>query len=168
MLKFTTIEEAELKVEQDAVAYLNRIREISGQQFQSVAGAMAILEQLRAESYEDLNQIQHEHMIIRAVKWLITNSICPAETIWEWNPRQTGTADEPDLRGLFSGAVILSAEATASPYPKGMVDQRMTSTLRKLAGTPGQKFYFVRSNPMAQRARTKIIKASWPITVCVL
>jgi len=123
-----------------------------------------VTDRLFREVSEDLNQIQHEFLILHGLRWLRGNGF-ESEIDWEWNPRQTGTADEPDLRGSLNGATLISAEASASELPGGMIDTRMRETLEKLSRMPGQKFYFVRTDEMATRARTKVTKANWPVRV---
>jgi hypothetical protein len=147
---------------------LTRIQSIAGAPVDAVGRGIDILKRLRAETYEDLNQIQHEYMILCSAQWLIEQNRCPADTIWSWNPRQTGGADEPDLRGEQNGAVLLSAEITTSTEPKGMIDNRMRRTLEKLSKMAGQQFYFTASPAMFQRAQTKIRKGGWQIeAVCL-
>jgi hypothetical protein len=121
------------------------------------------LEGLRQQTYEDINQIQHEAMILRAAKSLQEGAFRWEYIKWEWNPRQTGTADEPDLRGTMAGSTIVSAEITASPGPKGSLDSRMRTTLEKLSTMQGKKVFFVRSDSMLRRAKTKVIKAGYQI-----
>ena len=54
-------------------------------------------------SYEDLNQIQHEEMILRAVLALQSDEFAKENIQGYWNPRQTGRKDEPDLRSTVRG-----------------------------------------------------------------
>jgi hypothetical protein len=152
----------------DIKLLLMRIQSVAGAPFEQVDQGIAILKRLRAETYEDLNQIQHEYMILCAAQWLILQGRCPAETVWFWSPRQTGGADEPDLRGEYSGQVVLSAEITTSMEPKGMIDSRMRRTLEKLSKMAGQRFYFTASPAMCQRAQTKIGKGGWQIEAVYL
>lgn len=126
------------------------------------------LQKVRSESYEDVNQIQHEYLILRAMKWLIENGICNAQTQWYWNPRQTGGCSEPDLRGCLEGRVISSSEVTTSLNPVGTIDTRMQRTLSKLSLQPGRLHYFVQTEAMAKRARIKIRKSNLNIEVVQL
>jgi hypothetical protein len=129
----------------------------------TIEEGIAILKELRAATYEDLNQIPHEFMVLCAAEWLINRKRCPGEAVWSWNPRQTGGADEPDLRGEFDGAVIVSAEITTSTSPQGVIDTRMRKTLQKLSSMAGERFYFTASQAMCLRAKTKIARAGWQI-----
>jgi hypothetical protein len=61
--------------------------------------------------------------------------------------------------------VVLCAEATTSEKPVGTIDERMFKTLDKLSQMQAKKFYFVRTQAMATRARTKAAKNSWNIEV---
>lgn len=160
-----TFDKAHNKVLTDIRRCLLRIQAISAMPFETAEAGVGILQQLRGETYEDLNQIQHEHLIVRAAEWLIAEGKCPASTEWFWNPRQTGDHEEPDLRGVQSNAILVSAEITTSHTPVGVIDSRIRRTLAKLSQTEGAKYYFVRTEAMQKRANTKIAKAGWPITV---
>jgi hypothetical protein len=155
MERLGTFQDARAKALSDIRTLLTRIQTIAAVQINDVAQGIDILKQLRAETYEDLNQIQHEYMILCAARWLIDQHRCPSDTIWFWNPRQTGGADEPDLRGQHGGSAIVSAEITTSTEPKGMIDSRMRKTLEKLSRMAGQQLYFTASPAMCQRAQTK-------------
>jgi hypothetical protein len=155
---------AEAKVLADIQAVLSTIKRLSDQEVNNVQLGVAQLRNIRLSVYENINQIQHEYLILRALRWLLQNGFA-SEITWEWNPRQTGTANEPDLRGTSNSTVLISAEATASERPVGVIDSRMKGTLHKLSQMAGQKYYFVCSDEMACRARTKIAKQNWPITV---
>lgn len=160
-----TFDEAHRKVLADIRRCLLRIQALSALPFETDEEGVGILQQLRGETYEDLNQVQHEHLIVRAAEWLIAEGKCPADTEWSWNPRQTGDHEEPDLRGTQGASILISAEITTSQNPVGEIDLRMRKTLAKLAKTEGTKYYFVRTEAMAQRANTKVSRAGWPITV---
>lgn len=144
------------------------MHELSGQKVVSTSDGLALLKKIRSETYEDLNQIQHEHMILIAVDWLMKDRQWPADAQWYWNPRQTGNGSEPDLRVTLKEKTILSAEITTSEKPEGAIDSRMKYTLEKLVQMEGDKHYFVRSASMATRANTKITKAGWSINVIQL
>src|SRR6266542_2641979 len=168
MERLGTFPDARAKALSDIQTLLTRIQMIAAVEINEVAQGIDVLKRLRAETYEDLNQIQHAYMILRAAQWLIDQHRCPPDTIWSWNPRQTGGADEPDLRGERSGSAIVSAEITTSTQPKGMIDSRMRKTLEKLSKMAGQQFYFTASPSMCQRAQTKITKVGWQIhAVCL-
>jgi hypothetical protein len=118
--------------------------------------------------YEDLNQLQHEHLIIRAAVWLRDNNLVSPDASWSWNPRQTGDHTEPDLAADLHDTRVASAEVTASASPEGVIDTRMAKTLAKLNGMQGSKYYFVRTEAMRQRAQTKVTKNAWFIRVVSL
>jgi hypothetical protein len=163
MEQLGTFPAARSKVLTDVKRLLATAQRLASAPVNSVQGGIAILKELRAEMYEDLNQIQHEYMIVCSAEWLIAQQHCPAETVWSWNPRQTGPMNEPDLRGENKGVILLSAEITTSASPVGLIDTRMRKTLQKLSAMEGKKFYFTASDPMCRRAQTKIQKAGWPI-----
>jgi len=123
------------------------------------------LREIRSSLYENLNQIQHELLILEGLIWLTQSGSIPDKTEWFWNPRQTGTFEEPDLVGICDDVPVVSAEATTSEKPVGVIDSRMRDTLRKLDCMEGKKYYFVRTDAMANRARTKITKEGLNIVV---
>lgn len=168
MERLGTFKEAHQKVLVDIQRFLKTVNNLSSMPCTSAAMGIAVLDRLRRETYEDLNQIQHEHLIIRAAEWLLAERKCPLETLWLWNPRQTGDNSEPDLRGSLSGSTVISAEITTSEKPVGTIDSRMQKTLAKLSEMQGAKFYFVRTPEMRQRANTKITKGRWSIEVVQL
>lgn len=168
MERLGTFQEAHQKVLADIKKFLGAIGSLSSLPYASASEGIGILDRLRKDTYEDLNQIQHEHLIVRAAEWLLAAQKCSPATQWFWNPRQTGDNTEPDLRGLLSGSVVISAEITTSENPVGTIDSRMQKTLAKLAQMPGDKFYFVRTSQMQQRAKTKITKGGWAIEVVKL
>jgi hypothetical protein len=156
--------QAETKVLRDMENIVLKMRGLSSQDVKDMRHGFARLAKIRSSISEDLNQIQHECLILQGLRWLLENGFGP-ETAWEWNPRQTGPGDEPDLRGTLNGRIVVSAEATSSTEPKGILDSRMRDTLRKLSTMQGEKCYFVCADAMEQRARTKIAKAGWSIQV---
>jgi len=158
---------AEEKVLGDMRNVISKIRRLSAQDLNDVHEGIAKLREIRSAIYEDLNQIQHEHLILQGLHWLLVNGF-DSKMTWDWNPRQTGSGKEPDLRGSVNGRILVSAEASASENPVGTIDTRMRETLEKLSQMEGQKFYFVRTDGMANRARTKIGKANWQIRVVPL
>ena len=132
---------------------------------ETVEEGIRALVALRKASYEDLNQIQHEYAALCAVHWLVAQGHVTNGITWQWNPRQTGNASEPDIRAVLEVETIISGEVTTSPTPIGFIDSHMASTLKKLAAMEGERFYFVLTAPMAQRARTKVAKAGYEIVV---
>lgn len=165
MEKLGTLSEAHKKVLADIQRTLMIVQKLSQLPCTTAESGIRILDRLRKETYEDLNQIQHEHLIVRAAEWLLTNQKCPPETLLLWNPRQTGDHSEPDLRGSYDGTVVFSAEITTSENPVGTIDTRMQKTLTKLAAMEGDKYYFVRTESMHQRAVTKVLKGGWQLEV---
>jgi hypothetical protein len=168
MLRIGTAKEAQEKVWNDTQRLIAHIQRVSSTPVTGIVGGIALLRQLREETYEDLNQVQHEHMILLAADWLIREARCDARTEWSWNPRQTGDNTEPDLRGYLDGTITVSAEITTSKKPDGVIDTRMAGTLQKLSQMQGALFYFVRTDSMSSRARTKTKKDQWPIEVIKL
>jgi hypothetical protein len=156
---------AENKVLSDIKECLKTIRNLTGDEPASTSEGVKLLQRLRQAVYEDINQIQHEELILRAAKFFEQSDFKGKKVDWYWNPRQTGDASEADLRGVIAGEIALSAEITTSERPVGGLDSRMASTLKKLNDMPGQRYYFVRTQEMAQRAMTKTSRAGYTITV---
>jgi hypothetical protein len=165
MRKLGDFPSAVRKVQDDVDSLLVLIRQLAGSKPLSAAEGVALLSQIRDAVYEDLNQTQHEYLILAAVTWLISEHEIPNETEWYWNPRQTGDAEEPDLRASIGTRIVLSAEITTSKRPIGAIVGRMNSTLRKLDGFPGDQYYFVRTDAMAKKAREIVAANMWHITV---
>ena len=132
----------------------------------SIDQRLATIASLRTKLYEATNQLQHEYLLVRAVEWLVAEGRASEVVRWGWHPSCTGPSDEPDLRGLDSeDKVVISAEATASSLPQGVIDTRMAKTLMKVAMMGGQRFYFVTSVEMERRARTKVSKSGHLVEV---
>ncbi len=162
------IRTARSKVLADIRAYIIEVQRIVRSPVETIKDGIRTLVDLRRASYEDLNQIQHEYAAICAIEWIIANRRLPEGISWKWNPRQTGGADEPDICAMLDGETIISGEVTTSPVPKGYIDSRMKKTLGKLATMKGQRFYFVLSSEMADRACAKIRKAGYEIELVQL
>ena len=141
------------------------IRRTAAEKPSSLKDGIGVLECLRKDIYENLNQIQHETMILRAALDLQSKDLAGKPVAWYWNPRQTGDLEEPDLRGIISGSIHISAEITTSESPIGGIDKRMGTTLEKLSKMAGKKIYFVRTETMEKRAKTKVNKAGYPIEI---
>jgi len=168
MEKVSNIEEAKEKVLTDMNTFLSSVRDFSAENVTDLSLGLSKLRNIRSSVYENLNQIQHEYLILQGLMWLNENDHAPKNVRWYWNPRQTGDASEPDLRGILNGEVIISAEATTSEKPQGVIDTRMKNTLAKLEVMPGDKYYFIRTPSMRQRANTKIKNNGWHISVVSL
>jgi hypothetical protein len=164
MERLNDLEEAEAKVLADIRGFLSDLRGLTGET-QSLDEGTERLRRIRGAVYENLNQIQHEFLVLQGLRWLRSNGFSDTRLKWFWNPRQTGDATEPDLRAKDDARVIVSAEATTSEKPEGVIDSRMRDTLTKLSKMPGRRFYFVRTQAMAQRAATKVAKNSMKIQV---
>lgn len=164
MKKLSNIEDAENNALAEIQRLLKEIRTLASA-VDSLSDGLNRLRQIRNAQYENLNQIQHECLLLQGLRWLRDHDYNSNRLDWYWNPRQTGDFSEPDLLAKLDGEVILSAEATTSETPAGVIDSRMRDTLKKLNDFQGRKFYFVQTKAMAQRARTKIDHNSWTIDV---
>lgn len=165
MERIVSLVEAGGKVLSNIRKCLTDIRALVQDSPSSVLQGIDTLKTLRQAVYEDINQIQHEEMILRAVRFLQDSDFRGRTVDWYWNPRQTGDVSEPDLRGLISEEVAVSAEITASENPVGTIDSRMASTLKKLNDMPGTRYYFVRTHAMEQMAMTKVAKNRYSVEV---
>jgi hypothetical protein len=159
------IDEAKSKILDDMNTLIVNVRKQTSENLSNLNQGLTILRNIRSSVYENLNQIQHEYLILEGLLWVNNKNLIPIDTKWYWNPRQTGISTEPDLRGVHNGKIIVSAEATTSENPQGVIDSRMRDALAKLNEMEGAKFYFIRSDAMEMRARTKIKKNGWNITV---
>lgn len=168
MIALPSLDLAEAEVLAHTKKLLAAVRRHSAVEPGSIPEAISTLALLRKETYEDLNQIQHEYFIIQGARWLLKSGVVRPDVSWSWNPRQTGTATEPDLGADADGRRIISAEVTTSVIPQGKIDERMRLTLTKLSTMPGEKYYFVCSAAMLQRAQTKIAKQGWNIRTVYL
>ena len=165
MEQIKNIEETKNKVLNDMNELIVNVRRQTSENLSNLDQGLNILRNIRSSIYENLNQIQHEYLILQGLIWLTANHKASLDTKWYWNPRQTGIFSEPDLRGVINGKIVLSAEATTSENPQGIIDSRMRDTLTKLNEMQGNKFYFIRSDAMEMRAKTKISKNGWDISV---
>ncbi|REL35702.1 hypothetical protein [Thalassotalea euphylliae] len=165
MERIDNIEQAKEKVLADMNTFLSSVRDFASEDVLDLGSGLSKLRNIRSSVYESLNQIQHEYLILQGLIWLNSNGHAHSGTHWYWNPRQTGDSTEPDLRGTFEGRVVISAEATTSEKPQGVIDTRMKNTMAKLNEMEGEKFYFIRTSPMEMRANTKAENNGWPITV---
>lgn len=165
MKNLISLSEANDKVLSDIQDCIKRMRRIIEKNATTVTDGIKVLSEVRAKIYEELNQIQHEEMILRAICYLQKHVPVGVGADWSWNPRQTGNADEPDLRGIKSDSIVISAEITTSEKPQGVIDKRIQKTLTKLNKMGGKRFYFVRTVTMEKRARTKVVKNGYEIEV---
>ncbi len=165
MEPINNIEEATEKVLSDMNAFIQSVRLQSTDDIIDLNDGLSRLRNIRSSVYENLNQIQHEYLILQGLIWLSHNNHVPDGTQWYWNPRQTGDSSEPDLRGILNGVIVVSAEATTSEKPQGVIDKRMKKTLDKLNDMDGSKYYFIRTSSMERRANTKVTNNMLQITV---
>lgn len=145
--------------------FIKAIREFVGEDVSSLSHGLVKLRNIRSSVYENLNQIQHEYLILQGLLWLSENEFDQPKIRWYWNPRQTGNGEEPDLRATVDGGIVLSAEATTSENPQGVIDSRMRDTLVKLDQMRGSKYYFIRTAAMENRALTKVAKGGLNVEV---
>jgi len=165
MEEIIDILQAKDKVLSDMNRFIKAIRESVGEDVSSLSHGLVKLRNIRSSVYENLNQIQHEYLILQGLLWLLENGFDQPRIRWYWNPRQTGDGEEPDLRATVDRKTVLSAEATTSENPQGVIDSRMRDTLVRLNQMQGGKYYFIRTTAMENRALTKIAKGALNIEV---
>lgn len=155
----------ELKLLNQLKEEFSNFRLASQTEVKDLDKGLEILKGLRHLVYENMNQLQHEALILKTVR-LIQDKFYPNVHIkWFWNPRQTGGKNEPDLQGLYQDKVIISAEVTTSLKPQGTIDSRMAKTLKKLSIMLGNKYYVVINEEMEQRAKSKVNRLGYEINV---
>ena len=142
MQKIKNIKLAQMNVLKDMNALFHTIREHSKSEVYDLGDGLYRMRRVRSAVYEDLNQIQHEYLILQGMIWLRANDYEDPNIDWYWNPRQTGTSTEPDLRGILDTEIVVSAEASTSEEPQGKIDSRMRDTLTKLNKMVGQMCVF--------------------------
>lgn len=165
MEEIIDIAQAKDKVLSDMNKFIKAIRGFVGEDVSSLSHGLVKLQNIRSSVYENLNQIQHEYLILQGLLWLSENGFYQSNIHWYWNPRQTGGGDEPDLRAMVDGKIVLSAEATTSENPQGVIDSRMRDTLLKLNQMEGRKYYFIRTVAMENRALTKVARNGLSVQV---
>jgi hypothetical protein len=129
-----------------------------------IPAGVALLRLVRSEAYEDINQLQHEALLLEAAVRLRTLHPELSAMTWFWNPANTGTGEEPDLRVMRGKEIIVSVEATASERSIGSISVHLRKTLSKLQAMAGRRFYFVRTQDMLKAAEKQIRKFNHAIT----
>ncbi|HQR76602.1 MAG TPA: hypothetical protein PLR35_09265 [Burkholderiaceae bacterium] len=132
---------------------------------ESIQDGVAQLTALREQAYDNLVQLQRAQLIVRAAEWLLEHDLGNTDTRWQWNPRRPADQDEPDLQGSAGERIIVSAMVAASHLADSALDARLRRSLSKLASLPGKKFLFVDTTSLKRRAVTRILLASWDISV---
>jgi hypothetical protein len=164
MQELGPFEEARSQVLANAQRLLRGIQRIVAEPIGSVDAGLAVLAGLRRQAQDDLNQIQHEQMIVCAAEWLHQHAVVGNAARWHWNPRHGGDRAGPDLLAR-DGDTVVVAEVAASEDPVGVIDAQMRRSLAKLAALDGRRFYFVRTASMKRRAASKVVKAGWDVAV---
>lgn len=147
-------------------ACLEDLQELSSRQVCDLESGIVFLADLRRAVYEEINQLQHEALLLRAIEWL--SPTLPAGVRWLWNPRQQGGSDEPDLRAMIGDEIVVSAEASAAELPQGAIDRQIRQALERLWPMNGRKYYFACTPRMERRARTKVRNRGFDIIVQLL
>lgn len=156
------IQDEEANLEREITKMFSTIRNQTERVPEGLTDQVQRLFLLRSEIYEDLNQLQHAALILKAAK-LLQNEF-PEIDRWSWHPKQTSRPDEADLTGYINEVVFLNVEVTTSVKPVGTIDSRMNKTLKSLDHKNGKRYYFVQTTKMLNRAKTKIAKNNWNIT----
>ena len=93
MQRLTNLRSTNEQVFQKITTLLSAIRSTIAKEPDNLEDGVTMLERLRQNIYEELNQIQHEAMIIRAARFLKEGDLAGRKVEWWWNPRQTSTED---------------------------------------------------------------------------
>jgi hypothetical protein len=64
---------AEANVLRDMQEIVANVRRLSALDVSDVRGGIEQLREIRSSVYEDLNQIQHEYLLLRGLEWLLDN-----------------------------------------------------------------------------------------------
>ncbi len=121
-----------------------------------------ILNNIRLVFYENINQYQHENLLIRTAEHLQKKHEINK---WNWHPNQTGRKDEADLEGYKGDEIIVRVEVTTSQNPIGRIDTIMRDTLDKLDNMKSTNYYVVQTDRMFQRAKSKVKNRNLNINV---
>jgi len=140
MNKRLIIEREDLSLEKEIKGMLTKMRGQLAKFPKKGPKQVEAIFSLRAEIYEDLNQLQHKALIIAAAKRLAKRY--PTISKWKWHPKQTSSINEADLTGYSRDKIVINAEVTTSNRPIGTIDQRMKRTLLSLSKKKGTLFYF--------------------------
>jgi hypothetical protein len=165
MLELGTLDNAREKILTDAQRAVLAVRRIGSAPVESIQDGIAQLTALREQAYDSLAQIQRAQLIVRAAEWLLAHDLGSPETRWQWNPRRPADQDEPDLQGSSGEQVTLSVMVAASHLADSALDARLRRSLSRLASMPGKKFLFVDTTALKRRAATRVLLASWDISV---
>lgn len=115
--------------------------------------------------FEEINQLQHVAGILAAAKFLYDGYVRADDLKWFWNPYRVVSHDEPDLRAMLGSQIVYSAKITTSTKPVGITAKQMDSLFERLQKMEGALFYFVFSDSALRRAKTKVSKCNYKITV---
>jgi hypothetical protein len=143
-----------LKLQNQIDDWFDKMQMYLDQRPKDTKGQIQHLAIIRKEVYEDLNQLQHKALILEVAERL--QEEFSVINTWTWHPMQTSHIDFADLTGYVDKEVFLNAEITTSLSPLGTIDTRMHSTLMSLNKKKGKKYYFVQTDKMLKRAKSKI------------
>jgi len=143
-----------IKLQNQIDDWFNKMRMYLDQRPKEINNQIQHLASIRKEVYEDLNQLQHKALILEVAERLQKEFSVIDK--WTWHPMQTSHVDFADLTGYVDNQVFLNAEITTSLSPVGTIDTRMHSTLVSLNKKKGKKYYFVQTDKMLKRAKSKI------------
>jgi len=148
------IEVAKISLKERLSTTFTKASEILSRNTDDYTYQIVLLRELRSKIYENLNQLQHENLIIKAAEEFKRRY--PEIDEWHWHPNQTSGKLEPDLQGSSKGTIVVSAEITTSQKPIGTINMRMKKVMKKLEECPGDKYYVVETDSMKKNADVKI------------
>lgn len=165
MIDLGTLDDARKKILSDAQRAVLAVRDMDFAPADSIQDGITQLTALREQAYDSLVQIQRAQLIVRAAEWLLAHDFSNSDTRWRWNPRRPADHDEPDLQGCAGEQVEVSAMVAASHLSDSAVDARLRRSLARLSSMQGRKFLFVDTTALKRRAVTRVLLASWEISV---
>jgi hypothetical protein len=146
------IEKAEKELENKIDNLLVGLIEFKVKKDDALLEKVNILNKIRLNFYENINQFQHENLLIETAKRLQSDYEID---IWKWHPNQTSKKDEVDLMGFKNEKLVVCAEVTTSNNPDGRIDTIMRNTLEGLQKINADRFYVVTTEKMYNRAINK-------------
>jgi hypothetical protein len=150
-----TIETAKKEFEEKLKAKLQGLANLIAVNCINLADQINLINQIRTNIYEDLNQFQHAFLLIKSAEYFKIKF--PEIDKWEWHPFQTSGDLEPDLRGYCKDKILVNVEATTAQNPRGKIDTGMKKTLFKLnKHIQGDNYYVIQTEKMLERAKSKI------------
>jgi hypothetical protein len=151
--------DAKIELEKKVDKLLTGITEFNTKKVFTLSDKVKILNDIRKHFYENLNQFQHENLLLKVCDYFEgenKENIRYEIDTWKWHPNQTSKKDEVDLMGFKNEKLVVCAEVTTANSPNGKIDTIMRNTLDGLNKLKTDKYYVVTTDEMYKRAKSKI------------